>query len=326
MQYFYLKISQTGAGISARLNGMYRDDILSRLLPEGDVSFALVNCSEYTVKAINVNNLGLELSNGFYRIPGRQKVAQLTKLFGPGRLLSKEAANIFIHAGELPKELDLADLKDAYVAVSFKNHDCIVEAPQIERLEPVAERALAKLFSPHLKKPLRHKLLVNSGEIFKVVLQEVIATAARTGITISNFPGSEPGLCTLWFTTGEPLTLGRRTTLAQSPPALMDIGEITLLEDWTTRFVRKSKVTPELFAAHLRIGVESAKATCGCLALLACALLGLIPAFALGDSYRFLPGACLAGAVAFGLASRSLLRLKRKALNRIRLNRKGQES
>lgn len=323
MQYFYLNISQTASEVSAQVSGMYRDNILGSLSGRDDVSLVLVNCSELTVKAITGKMLGREIGEGSYIVTGREKAGQLIQLYGPSRLLSHENASIFIYSGELPRELEPADLKKAHAAISFKNQASVVEVSRVEMLELLVRRALVKLIIAHIKKSDRAWLPANSGEVFKQVIREVIATAARTGITINNFPGPKPGLCTLWFTTGDPLTLRQRTALAQNPPDMLDIGEITIEENWSARFIRKSAASPELFAAYLRIGVESAKATCGCLGFLACALLGLIPAFALGGSYRFLPGACLAGAVAFGLASRLLLRLKRKALNRIRLKMTG---
>ena len=323
MQYFYLKISQASSGVSAQVSGVYRDDILNTLTGSDDFSLILVNCSEATVRAISGKMLGREIGEGSYVIPGRTKAGQFIQLYGPGRLLSHEDASIFIYSDELPGEVEPADLKKASAAVSFKNQGCVIEVPRVETLEPLVLRGLVKLTIRHIKKSDRALFLKKIEETYQQVVREVIATAARTGITINNFPGPKPGLCTLWFTTGDPITLRQRTALAQNPPEILDIGEITIEEDWSARFIRKSAASPELFAAYLRIGVESAKATCGCLTFLACALLGLIPAFALGGSYRYLPGACLAGAVAFGFASRILLRLKRRGLNRIRLKMTG---
>jgi hypothetical protein len=281
MQYFYLRISQITGGVRAQTGGIYRDDVLFSLLPEGDISLALVNPTPGIKNLLKSKAAGQKVRENFYTVTSRKKVTEFIRHLGPGKALSHEDAYVFIYAGRLPQELDPKDLQGAYAAATFKKRGSIIEVPEVTRLEPLVGRALVKLLGPHLKKPHRAKLREEAHEILKPAEEGVVATAARTGITVNNFPGPGPGLCTLWFVTGEELTLARRTALTQDPPASMDIGEITLTPEWS-------------------------------------ALLGLIPALIYKGNWWLLPGACAAAALALGLGSRFLLHLKRRALNKLR--------
>ena len=320
MQYFHLRIEQARGGVKARVGGMYRDDILFSLLPEGERCMALIVPSAAAVRVLRLKEVAEKLEENIYSVTGTEGIADIFRSFGPGRFLSQEPLHFIIFEGERPPaKVNPASPEGAFAVVRFgSDRSGTVEVPGASRLRPMVVRALRKLLTPHLKKNQRAKLREEGDGIFTRAADGVIATAALNGITVNNFPGPDPGLCKLWFVTGEELTLSRRTELTRNPPVSMQIGEITLTDDWTVQFREEGAATPELFAAYLRIGVGSAKVACGCVSFLVSGALGIIPAAIFGGWWWLLPPVCAGAAIVFSIGSALVIRARRKALNRIR--------
>lgn len=315
MLYFYLKTAEAEGGVRAQVGGIYRDDILASLLPEGDLSMVLANLSAAGMQVLQQKKAGQKRGDQLYAVTSRKDALEVIHLFGPARSLSQEEAGVFIYAGGLPEDLDTLKPQDAHAVVKLAdNRRSVIEVPDATRFHSMVGRALTKLMSRHLRKAHRVKLWKNAGEILQPAIEGIVTAAQGEGITVNNFPGPHPGLCTLWFVTGSELTLERRRELAASPPDSLEVGEITLTADWTAAFREKAVSMPEVFAAYLRLSEEKTKAACGCVSLLASGAIGIIPAAIYGGKWWLLPLSALAGALALGLGSQLALKLKKRAL------------
>ena len=322
MQYFYLRTEQQDGKVVALVNGMYRDDILLSLLPrEGDMCLVHVTPTTLSERALHLKTNAEEISDNIYAICGVDKVRSLIRrYYGPAKALSRELAHFIVFDSERPPEnFDNENPQGAYAVLRLNTPaGNIIEVPEESRLRPLVFRAIEKLMGAYLPRSDRSELMDKSHKILAPAADGVLQTAAAGGLTINNFPGPYPGLCTLWFVRGMELTLSHRTALVQNPPETLDIGEITLENDWSVRFSEKSSATVNMFVSYLRIGVTGAKAACGCVSFLASSVLAIIPAAIYGGQWWFLPLGFLGGAIILSVSSAFIMRWKRAALAELR--------
>jgi len=338
MQYFYLKTESSEGREKARIGGMYRHDIILSFLPGDNATLLLKEPPGLVRQAAERRLLGKASGESDWVIEGAKKAEIFARMLGPGRALTRERMKIFVFDGPVPEGFDPAKPEEARAAIEFRETHMLMRDRDVDPehasneatvsgrdvLKSLVARGIAKLASPHLRRKHRIKLWENAPELLVPAVDGALDAASDKGITINNFPGPYPGLCTLWFVKGSEMTLARRTEIAQHPPALLDIGEITLRLDWTAEFKDKSSATPELFAAYLRLGVSGTKAMCGCISLLLSGLLGIIPAAIIGGKWWYLPAGCMVAMAAFVVGSRATSRARRRRLDGLR--RKLQET
>jgi hypothetical protein len=321
MQYFYLRTDKQEEKTLAQVGGIYRDDILIALLPQqGEMCLVHVTPTPMSARALHLKSTAAEVSENVYAVCGADKVRDLIRSYGPAKVLSRELAHFIVFDTQRPPEsFDPENPQGAYAVLRLNTPaGNIVEVPDESRLRPLVFRALEKLIGAYLPRGDRSELVEKSHKMLVPAVDGVLKTAAAGGLTINNFPGPYPGLCTLWFVRGRELTLAHRTALAQNPPEELEIGEITLGEDWSVTFNEKSTATVRMFLDYLRIGVTGAKAACGCISLLASGALAIIPAAIYGGQWWFLPLGFLGGAIALSVGSAFFMRWKRAALTELR--------
>jgi hypothetical protein len=322
MQYFYMRTEKQDRKVIAQIGGLYRDDILLSLLPqEGETCLVHVKPSTLSARALNLKTEAEEIADNVYATCGAEKVRTLIqRYYGLAKALSREQAHLVVFDSERPPEnFDAQDPQGAHAVLNLNTPaGNIVQVPDESRLRPVVSRALRKLMGGYLSRTDMLELAKKAETVLSPAVDAVLQTASQGGLTVNNFPGPYPGLCTLWFVRGMELTLAHRTALAQNLPEELDIGEITLGEDWSVTFREKSPATPGMFASYLRIGVTGAKAACGCITLLASGALSIIPAAIYGGQWWFLPLGFLGGAIVLSVGSAFFMRWKRTALAELR--------
>ncbi len=321
MQYFYLRTESQDGSVAAQVGGMYRDDILLSLLPQaGGMCLVHVAPTSLSARALHLKSTAVEIGENNYAVCGIGKVRDLISSYGPAKALSREPAHFVVFEKDSPPEsFDPENPQGAYSVLRLNTPaGNIIEVPDESRLRPLAFRAVEKLMGAYLTRSDRSELAEKSHEILAPAVDGVLDVAARGGLTVNNFPGPYPGLCTLWFVRGMELTLAHRTALAQNPPETMEIGEITLTEDWSVSFSEKSAATVRMFVSYLRIGVTGAKAACGCLSFLGSAALSIVPAAIYGGMWWCMPLGFLGGAIVISAGSAFFMRWKRTALTELR--------
>ena len=322
MQYFYIRTEKKDVKVIALVGGIHRDVILFSMLPrEGHICLVHVTPTTLTKRALQLETTAEEISENIYATCGAEKVRSLIeRYYGFAKALSREFAHFIVFNSERPPEnIDLENPEGAYAVLRLNTPTGnIIEVPEESRLHPLVSRALKKLMGAYLSRSDIQELSEKPERIFAPAVDAVLEKASQGGLTINNFPGPYPGLCTLWFVPGMELTLSHRTTLVQNPPETLDIGEITLENDWSVKFIEKSSATVNMFVSYLRIGVTGAKAACGCVTLLASGALSVIPAAIYGGQWWFLPLSFLGGAIILSVGSAFIMRWKRAALAELR--------
>jgi hypothetical protein len=334
VQYFYLRTGQGETGTAAQAGGAYGDDVLLSLMPQGAASVVLVDASDAVKRVLKVRSIGRDLGENMHLLCTDATTDDLAKLVGPYGILKRDELKVAVLRGELPAVPTRAMLKDAYATVALgRRRQSLVQVGEAKDLYPLVARVLSKMLASHMGKEDRvtFRGLVGSlsredaatfrekaGQMLRPAVEGIVRVAARKGITVNNFPGQYPGLCTLWFTEGDEITLSRRAQYAANMPETLSIGEITLTNDWKIEFREKSSVNPDIFAEYLRIGVSGAKLACGCLSVLVSLALGLVAALVLGGQWWWLPAACGGALVMLTVGGAFYLKYKRGALDRRR--------